>query len=128
MFQKPDLRRRHARLLLALVGLYGVVSYIVSKPHEIGIRMALGAQRRGVIGLFLRQGLVLTISGVVLGIVAALMLSPVMKALLYGVAPTDPLTYGAVAIALAVVTVLATYVPARRASGVTPVDALRSQI
>ena len=116
-------------LLLALVGLYGVVSYIVSeRTHEIGIRMALGAQRRDVVGLFLRQGFVLTLAGVVLGMGAAMLLTPVMAALLYGVGPTDPVTYVAVAIALASVTLLATYVPARRASGVTPVDALRSQI
>jgi len=116
-------------LLLALVGLYGVVSYIVSEQtHEIGIRMALGAQRRDVVGLFLRQGFVLTLTGVVLGMGAAMLLTPAMAALLYGVGPTDPVTYVSVAIALAAVTLLATYVPARRASGVTPVDALRSQI
>jgi putative ABC transport system permease protein len=116
-------------LLLALVGLYGVVSYIVSeRTHEIGIRMALGAQRRDVVGLFLWQGFVLTLTGVVLGMGAAMLLTPVMAALLYGVGPTDPVTYVSVAVALAAVTLLATYVPARRASGVTPVDALRSQI
>jgi putative ABC transport system permease protein len=116
-------------LLLAVVGVYGVVSYIATeRTHEVGIRMALGAQRGHVVGLFLRQGLVLTVVGVVLGIGAAMFLTPVMSALLYGVGPTDPMTYAAVAIALGALTLIATYLPARRASGVEPVIALRSQI
>ena len=115
-------------LLLAVVGLYGGVSYIAAeRTHEIGIRMALGAQRSDVIGLFLRQGLALTFTGVVLGIGAAAVVTPVMSALLYGVGPMDPMTYATVAIALATVTLLATYLPARRASGVAPVVALRSR-
>jgi putative ABC transport system permease protein len=116
-------------LLLAVVGVYGVVSYIATeRTHEVGIRMALGAQRSDVVGLFLRQGLALTVMGVALGIGAAVFLTPVMAALLYGVRPTDPMTYAAVALALAAVTLLATYLPARRASGVEPVIALRSQM
>jgi ABC-type antimicrobial peptide transport system permease subunit len=90
--------------------------------------MALGAQKGDVVGLFLRQGLVLTVTGVVLGIGAAVFLTPVMSALLYGVRPTDPMTYGAVALALGAVTLFATYLPARRASGMEPVIALRSQM
>jgi putative ABC transport system permease protein len=115
-------------LLLALVGIYGVVSYIVTeRTFEIGIRMALGAQGGDVRRLFLRHGLALTIVGIMLGIGAALLVTPIMSTLLYGVAPTDPVTYVGVAIALAVVTLLATYLPARRASRVQPIVALRSQ-
>jgi putative ABC transport system permease protein len=114
-------------LLLAVVGVYGVVSSIAAeRTHEVGIRMALGAQRGDVVGLFLRQGLVLTAIGVVSGIGASMFLTPVMSALLFGVGPTDPMTYAAVAFTLGGVTLLATYLPARRASAVDPVIALRS--
>jgi ABC-type antimicrobial peptide transport system permease subunit len=114
-------------LLLAVGGLYGVVSYIAAeRTHEIGIRMALGAERGDVVGLFVRQGLVVTLTGVALGISAAMFLTPIMAALLYGVGPTDPMTYAAVSIGLSGVALLATYLPARRASGVEPVIALRS--
>jgi predicted permease len=116
-------------LLLAVVGVYGVASYVVTeRTHEIGIRMALGAQRGDVVALFLRQGVALTLMGVLLGTGAALLLTPIMSALLYGVRPTDPLTYAAVAIALGAVSLLATYLPARRASGVHPAIALRSYV
>jgi ABC-type antimicrobial peptide transport system permease subunit len=115
-------------LLLAVVGVYGVVSYIATeRTHEVGIRMALGAQRGDVLGLFLRQGLALTLTGVVLGIGAAVLLTPVMSSLLYGVGPMDPVTYAGVAVALGAVILLATYVPARHASRVHPIVALRSQ-
>jgi predicted permease len=115
-------------LLLALVGVYGVVSYIVAeRTYEVGIRMALGAQSGDVRALFLRHGLALTVAGLVLGIGAALLLTPIMSALLYGVAPTDPVTYAGVAIVLGAVTLLATYLPARRALRVQPIVALRSQ-
>jgi predicted permease len=114
-------------LLLALVGIYGVVSYVVTqRTHEIGIRMALGAQSRDVRSLFLRHGLALTLVGIVGGIGAAMLLTPVMSALLYGVRPTDPITYVGVAMGLGTVTLLATYLPARRASRVDPIVALRS--
>ena len=114
-------------LLLALVGIYGVVSYIAAeRTYEIGIRMALGAQSGDVRGLFLRHGLTLTLTGIVLGIGAAVLLTPTVSALLYGVAPTDPVTYAGVAIALGAVTLLATYLPARRASRMEPLLALRS--
>jgi putative ABC transport system permease protein len=112
-----------------VVGVYGVASYVVTeRTHEIGIRMALGAQRGDVVALFLRQGVALTLMGVLLGTGAALLLTPIMSALLYGVRPTDPLTYAAVAIALGAVSLLATYLPARRASGVHPAIALRSYV
>jgi ABC-type antimicrobial peptide transport system permease subunit len=114
-------------LLLALVGIYGVVSYIVTeRTFEIGIRMALGAQGGDVRRLFLRHGAALTLAGIVLGIGAAMLLTPIMSALLYGVAPTDPATYAGVAIGLGAVTLVATYLPARRASLVQPIVALRS--
>lgn len=115
-------------LLLALVGVYGVVSYIAAaRTYEVGIRMALGAQSRDVRALFLRHGLALTLAGLVLGTGAAALLTPIMSALLYGVAPTDPITYGGMAIVLGAVTLFATYLPARRASHVQPIVALRSQ-
>jgi hypothetical protein len=115
-------------LLLALVGIYGVVSYIVTeRTFEIGIRLALGAQGGDVRRLFLRHGIALTLAGIVLGIGAALLVTPVMSALLYGVAPTDPVTYAGVAIVLGAVTLLGTYLPARRASRVHPIIALRAQ-
>ena len=115
-------------LLLALVGVYGVVSYIAAeRTFEVGIRMALGAQTGDVRALFLRHGLALTLAGLVLGTGAAMLVTPVMSALLYGVAPTDPVTYAGVAVLLGAVTLLATYLPARRASRVQPIIALRSQ-
>lgn len=115
-------------LLLALVGVYGVVSYIAAeRTYEVGIRIALGAQSGDVRALFLRRGLALTLAGLVVGIGAAMLLTPIMSALLYGVPPTDPVTYAGVAIVLGAVTLLATYLPARRASRVQPIIALRSQ-
>ena len=116
-------------LLLALVGVYGVVSYIAAeRTYEVGIRMALGAQSGDIRALFMRRGLVLTLAGLVLGAGAAMLVTPVMSALLYGVAPTDPVTYAGVAIGLAVVTLGATYLPARRASLLQPIIALRSGV
>ena len=104
-----------------------MVSYIAAeRTREIGIRMALGAQVGDVRRLFLRHGLVLTTAGVVLGLGAALTLTPVMSSLLYGVQPNDPVTYVGVTFVLAAVTLLATYLPARRASRVSPIVALRS--
>jgi predicted permease len=116
-------------LLLAVVGIYGVVSYITTaRSHEIGIRIALGAQMGDVRNLFLRHGLALALAGIVLGIGAAVLLTPIMSALLYGVRPMDPVTYAVVAIVLGAVTLLATYLPARRASRVPPIVALRSNL
>ncbi|HEX7942213.1 MAG TPA: FtsX-like permease family protein, partial [Gemmatimonadaceae bacterium] len=116
-------------LLLALVGIYSVVSHIAAeRTNEVGVRMALGAQAGDVRRLFLRHGLALTAAGIVLGLGAAMLVTPVMSALLYGVAPTDPLTYAGVSVALAAVTLFATYLPARRASLVPPTVALRSSV
>lgn len=115
-------------LLLALVGVYSVVSHIAAeRTNEVGIRIALGAQAADVHRLFLRHGLMLTFTGIGLGLAAAMLLTPVMSALLYGVGPTDPVTYTAVSMALAAVTLLATYLPARRAARVQPAIALRSR-
>ena len=115
-------------LLLGIVGIYGAIAYIVTeRTREIGIRMALGAQIADVRKLFVRQGLWLTATGIVLGIAVALALTRVMSALLFGVGPADPLTYVAVSAALGAVALLATYLPARRASRVDPIVALRAE-
>ena len=114
-------------LLLGVVGIYGVIRYIVAqRTGEIGLRMALGAQTADVRRLFLRHGLVLTLCGIAVGIGAAMFLTRVMSALLFDVTPTDPITYVAASSCLAVVALLATYFPARRASGIDPIAALRS--
>jgi predicted permease len=113
-------------LLLAGLGIYGVISYIVSaRTHEIGIRLALGAQRRNILRLVLRQGLTLAVAGAAVGFVCALIVSHLMAGLLYGVRPTDPPTFATVALLLIGVAALACYIPARRAIQVDPLVALR---
>ena len=114
-------------LLLGVVGIYGVISYSVSqRTREIGIRMALGAQQQQVRGMFVRHGLVLAGIGVALGLAAAAGLTRLMTSLLFEVSPLDPVTYVAVAIVLAGAAALASFLPARRATLIAPVDALRA--
>jgi ABC-type antimicrobial peptide transport system permease subunit len=113
-------------LLLAALGIYGVISYIVTeRTHDIGIRLALGAQRENILLMILRQGLSLAIAGTAVGLVGALIVSHLMADLLYGVAPTDPLTFVAVTLMLTAVALAACYIPARRAMRVDPLVALR---
>jgi ABC-type antimicrobial peptide transport system permease subunit len=113
-------------LLLGAVGIYGVISYSVSqRTREIGVRMALGAARRDVNRLVLREGVPLIVAGLAFGLAAAFGLTRLMSALLFGVSPVDPITFAAVSTALAAVALVASYLPARRASSMDPTEALR---
>jgi predicted permease len=113
-------------LVLAAVGLYGVIAYGVSqRTHELGVRVALGATRSGVSGMIVREGLVVTGAGLVLGLGVAVLSGGVLESLLYEVKPTDPVTLGAVAVVLVLVAALASYLPARRAARVDPIIAMR---
>jgi putative ABC transport system permease protein len=115
-------------LLLASVGIYGVLAYSVNqRRREIGIRMSLGAQRRDVLRLFLGQGLAVTLLGIVIGLSGAWALTRIMRSLLYSVSPTDPLVFLTVPLAFAAVALLASFFPARKASRVNPIVALRSE-
>jgi ABC-type antimicrobial peptide transport system permease subunit len=113
-------------LLLTAIGLYGMLAYNVGqRSREIGIRMALGAQRTDVLSLVIGHGIRLTITGVALGLVAALILTRVMSSVLYEVKPSDPMTYAAVSGLLLAVGFLACWLPARRATRVDPMEVLR---
>jgi ABC-type antimicrobial peptide transport system permease subunit len=113
---------------LAALGLYGVLAHAVAlRRHEIGIRMALGAQRKDVLRLILRNGMGLTLLGVILGLAGAFALTRVLRNQLYEVGPIDPITFAIVALLLIVVALLACLIPARRAANVDPMEALRSE-
>jgi putative ABC transport system permease protein len=113
-------------LLLAACGIYGVLAYTVTqRRREIGVRMALGAQRSNVISLIIRQGLKLTLLGAGIGVVAALTLTRLMRSLIYCVKPTDPMTFAGITLLLVAVALLACWLPARRAASIHPMEALR---
>jgi predicted permease len=113
-------------LLLAAIGLYGVLSFLVAqRTREIGVRIALGASRTSILQMVLRQGLGLAIAGATVGLLGALVVSHLMAGLLYGVSPNDPLTFVGVTLVLTAVALMACYIPARRAMRVDPIVALR---
>jgi predicted permease len=115
-------------LLLGVIGIYGVISYSVSqRTREIGIRMALGAQRQALTAMFVRQGLLLTGIGAACGLVLAFITMRLMSSLLFNVSPVDPVTYIAITVGVIVTSYVACYLPSRRAATVDPVDALRSE-
>jgi ABC-type antimicrobial peptide transport system permease subunit len=113
---------------LACVGIYGVMAYLVSqRTQEVGIRMALGAQRKDILGLVLAKGTRLTLLGICTGVVAALALTRLMDTLLFGISATDPVTLSTVLLLLALVAFTACYVPAVRAMRIDPIQALRTE-
>ena len=115
-------------LALSIIGIYGVISYAVSqRTREIGIRLALGAQKRTLSWMFVRSALLMTIIGMAIGLVGAGLLIQLMRTLLFGISPLDPVTYFTVPLVLAVAAALASYLPARRATAVNPVETLRSE-
>ena len=114
-------------MILGVIGIYGVIAYAVTqRTREIGIRIALGAEQGALKSMFVRQGLILAAIGVAIGLAVSAGLTQWMKALLYGVTPLDPLTYAAVPAVLLLAVVAASYIPARRATKVDPLNCLRA--
>jgi len=113
-------------LLLAALGLYGVMAFVVAqRAPEFGIRMALGAMPRNILGLAFRPGLILTAAGTIVGLAASIVVTRLMSSLLFGVSASDPMTFAAVPVLLAIVTMAACFIPARRATRVSPMEALK---
>jgi putative ABC transport system permease protein len=115
-------------LLLAAVGLYGVFSYqVLQRRRELGVRAALGASRRSLIALVLRQGVTVAAAGIAVGLLGAAWLARVMQGLLFGVTPHDMVSFGVAPVALLIVALAATLIPARRAAAADPIEVLRSE-
>jgi putative ABC transport system permease protein len=113
-------------MLLAAVGLYGVITYSVSRrTHEIGVRLALGAEASNVLGMVVKQGMVVALVGVILGLAGAAAVSRVLSSVLYDVSPIDPLSFGSASLLLLGIALVANIIPAQRAARVDPVTALR---
>jgi ABC-type antimicrobial peptide transport system permease subunit len=113
-------------LVLATIGIYGVMAYLVNQgTRELGIRMALGASPRNILNLVVRQGMTLAVAGVAIGLVAAFLLTRLIQNLLFGVNASDPITFAGISFLLAIITLLACYIPARRAARIDPLISLR---
>jgi ABC-type antimicrobial peptide transport system permease subunit len=113
-------------LVLATIGIYGVMTYLVNQGiRELGIRIALGASQREILSLVVGQGMALSFFGVTLGLAVAFLLTRLVRSMLFGVAATDPLTFAGSSLLLALITLLATYIPAQRATQIDPVISLR---
>jgi putative ABC transport system permease protein len=113
-------------LLLAALGLYGVMAFVVSqRAQEFGIRLALGAKPRDILGLAFRPGLMLTATGTIVGLGASIVVTRLMASLLFGVSASDPMTFAVVPVLLGIVTMAACFIPARRATLVSPMEALK---
>jgi ABC-type antimicrobial peptide transport system permease subunit len=113
-------------LLLAALGIYGVMAFVVSqRAQEFGVRLALGAKPRDILGLAFRPGLILTATGTIVGLGASIIVTRLMSSLLFGVSASDPITFAVVPLLLGIVTLAACFIPARRATRVSPMEVLK---